>query len=249
MFSIKDRTREEMKTIVSPSETISLILRQSLLHSISPSAIVLTDRRVVIIHHSFWGLYLKFNLVSPTEINVVQHKNIMSVALTRGKFFGTTRVRILGFESTTPVVKYEWDIDGLWIKDAVDANNEIGRIIEERSEAQDAKMSNANLKGDETGEDNAKISKEEARVDNEVPVAYVVKNDKIVATEKIEVMQKENYKIFGRFLGILIIITAILGLISSFGYDPLPYLQARMFLSITSSVFLFIIGLLLIKLA
>ncbi len=144
MFSIRLRIREEMKTVISPSETITLIIRQSLWHSISPSALVLTDRRVVIIHHSFWGFYTKINLISPTEINVVQHINIKSVALGRGRLFGTARLRLIGFVEPTPQVDYEWDMSGMWIKDALRIITEIGRLIEERSVAQDALISPTN---------------------------------------------------------------------------------------------------------
>ncbi len=144
MFSIRLRIREEMKTVISPSETIMLIIKQSLWHSIAPSALVLTDRRVVIIHHSFWGLYTKINLISPTEINVVQHINIKSVALGRGLLFGTARLRLLGFVEPTPQVDYEWDLSGIWIKDALKVLTEIGRLIEERSEIQDAEISSTN---------------------------------------------------------------------------------------------------------
>ncbi len=135
-----------MKTVVSPSETVILIIKQSLWHSISPSALVLTDRRVVIIHHSFWGLYTKINLLSPTEINVVQHANVKSVALGRGLLFGTARLRLLGFVEPTPQVDYEWDLSGMWIKDALQIITVIGRLIEERSEAQDARISSTNAR-------------------------------------------------------------------------------------------------------
>ena len=144
MFSIRLRIREEIKTVVSPSETITLIIRQSLWHSLSPAALVLTDRRVVILHHSFWGLYTKINLISPTEINVVQHINIKSVALGRGLIFGTARLRLIGFVEPTAQVDYEWDLSGMWIKDALRVITEIGRLIEERSVAQDARISSTN---------------------------------------------------------------------------------------------------------
>ncbi len=233
MFSIRERIREEIKTVVSPSETITLIIRQSLWHSISPSALILTDRRLILIHHSFWGLYIKINLINPTEINIVQHMNIMSVALGRGLIFGTVRLRVHGFVEPTPAIKYEWDLAGMWIKDALKITNVVGRVIEERSEAQDAKMSPTNLKEGSNEEENTKRSdmalnapykettmekaqnpqktgktaepdvpqstlgekkadkaEEPQKAPNgsyDGPLAYIVKNDKVIATEKIDV--------------------------------------------------------------
>jgi hypothetical protein len=248
MFGIRARIREEMKTVVSPSETITLIIRQSLWHSISPSALVVTDRRVVIIHHSFWGLYTKINLISPTEINIVEHKNVMSVAIGMGIIFGTVRLRIHGFVEPTRVVKYEWDLYGMWQKDALEITNVIGRVIEERSAAQDAKISQTNAKEGENETENTMRSDAKLKGDYEAPVAIAIKNEKIIATEKIMV-PKQTSKIYGRLFGSLFIIVGISGILSALGYNFITLLPARLFLNVTNSILLIIIGALLIKLA
>jgi hypothetical protein len=140
MFSIRDRITEEVNTVISPSETIVLVLRQSLLHSISPDAVVVTDRRVILIHHSFWGLYAKFDLIKPTGMNIVPFRNVMSVAMIKGKIFGSVNLRVLGFVEDTRATKYEWDVAGMMMHDALKATNTIGRVVEGRSEKQDAKV-------------------------------------------------------------------------------------------------------------
>ncbi|MGA2800474.1 MAG: hypothetical protein ABSE71_04070 [Candidatus Micrarchaeaceae archaeon] len=140
MFSIRGRITEEINTVISPSETIELVLRQSLLHSIAPDAIVVTDRRVVLIHHSFWGLYMNFNLIKQTEMNIVPFKNIMSVAMINGKVLASVNLRVLGFVDATRSTKLEWDIPGLRAYDALAATNTLGRVVEGRSEAQDARI-------------------------------------------------------------------------------------------------------------
>ncbi len=268
MFSLRLRIREEVKTVVSPSETVTLIVRQSIWRSISPSAMVLTDRRVIIIHHSFWGLYTKINLVSPTEINIVEHKNVMSVALGRGLFFGTIRLRIHGFVEPTLAVKYEWDLEGMYIKDALTITNEVGRLIEERSQAQDARISQTNAR--EGGDEDANTRRSDMALSQshkatvmqqaenperkmpkdalETPVAYVIKNEKVVATEKIEV-PIQNSKIYGRIIGALILIVGVVGILSSLGYDIIPFLSTGAYFSLANSAFISIIGILLIKLA
>ncbi len=140
MFSIRRRITEEINTIISPSETIVLVLRQSLLHSIAPSALVVTDRRIILVHHSFWGLYMKFDLISPTEMNISPFKNLMSVAMSKGKLLATVKIRVLGFVEPTSSTKYEWDVFGLRIYDALEATNTIGMVVEGRSKAQNEKV-------------------------------------------------------------------------------------------------------------
>ena len=248
MFSIRVRIREEIKTVVSPSETVTLIMRQSLWHSISPSALVLTDRRVVIIHHSFWGLYTKVNLISPTEINIVEHKNVMSVAIGMGIIFGTVRLRIHGFVEPTLAVKYEWDLNGMWQKDALEVTNVIGRVIEERSASQDAKISQTNAK--EGGDEDENTIRSDAKLQGgyEAPVAIAIKNEKIVAAEKV-IVPKQTSKIYGQALGSFFVIAGILGILSALGYNLITLIPARLFLSFTNSILLIVIGALLIRLA
>lgn len=281
MFSIRLRVREEIKTVVSPSETVTLIIRQSLWHSISPSTLVLTDRRVVIIHHSFWGLYTKINLINPTEINVVQHINVKSIALGRGLLFGTARLRLIGFVEPTPQVDYEWDMSGMWINDALRVMTEIGRLIEERSKIQDSKISptnamesldeDANTRRSEMalnethkatviqkaasvhvdGEERAKgavlrrVPDEETA---EMPVAYAIKNNKVVAAERVE-FPKQGSKVYGRAFGIAIMVIGLLGMLYSLGYNPIPFLKLEAYFNLASSTFLMIIGVILTKLA
>ncbi len=248
MFSIRARIREEIKTVVSPSETITLIVRQSLWHSISPSAMVLTDRRVVIIHHSFWGLYTKINLISPTEINIVEHKNVMSVAIGMGIIFGTIRLRIHGFVEPTLAVKYEWDLNGMWQKDSLEVTNVIGRVIEERTASQDAKISPTNAEEGTDEVENTIRSDEKLQGGYQAPVAIAIKNEKIVSTEKVEV-PKETSKIYGQIFGAFFVIVGLLGILSALGFNPVNLLPVRLFLSTSNSLLLIVIGALLIKLA
>jgi hypothetical protein len=140
MFSIRRRITEEINTVISTSETIELVLRQSLFHSISPDAVVITDRRVILIHHSFWGLYMNFNLIKQTETNIVPFKNIMGVAMIKGKILASVNLRVLGFTESTKSTRLEWDIPGLRHYDALTATNTLGRVVEGRSEAQNAKV-------------------------------------------------------------------------------------------------------------
>lgn len=248
MFGIRTRIREEIKTVTSPSETITLIIRQSLWHSISPSALVLTDRRVIIIHHSFWGLYTKMNLLNPTEVNIVEHKNVMSVAIGMGILFGTVRLRIHGFVDPTLSGKYDWDLMGMWRKDALEATNVIGRVIEKRSAAQDAKISQINAKEGDDEDENTIRSDAKLNSDYGTPVAIAIKNGKVVAEEKIT-LPKKTSKIYGRLFGALFIILGIFGILSALGFDLIVQLPLQAYLSITNSVLLIVIGALIVKLA
>jgi len=73
-------------------------------------------------------------------MDIVAYKNIMGVAMEKGKILATVRLRILGYVENTAQTRYEWDINGLRVADALKATNTIGRVAEGRSEAQNAKV-------------------------------------------------------------------------------------------------------------
>ena len=271
MFSIKARITEEVNTIISPSETIVLVLRQSILSSIAPDAVVVTDRRVIIVHHSFWGLYLKFDLLSPTKMNIVPFKNMMSVSITKGKFLATLLLRILGSAQSTDETKFEWDVFGLNINDALKATNTIGRLLEGRSESQNSRIApDAEIGYNEEQEthdipydekNDAKnvryvksdiytAKRDTVAVNTEIPaapVAYVMKNKKIIEVEAITAPRRRS-KTYGKALGSLLVIIAVLSAAQSSGFGHLPFLT-QVGITLTDSIFLFIIGILVIKLA
>jgi hypothetical protein len=251
MFSIRNRIKEEINTIISPSETIDLILRQSLLSSISPDSVVVTDRRVIIVHQSFWGLYTKFDMISHTEMSIVPFKNVMSVSIVQGKILATVRLRVLGYvEPTRGSTKYEWDIPGLRIYDAVKATNTIGRVVEGRSETQNAKIApDSSIEYNETHEAHVPYDEKNIhpRDESEMPVAYVVKNNKVIAVEEITTPRKQS-KIYGTALGALLIGIGVGGAVASLGFGPLLFLK-QAGIGLVDSMFLFIIGAFIIKLA
>ena len=251
MFSIKERITEEVNTIISPSETIVLVLRQSLLSSISPDAVVVTDRRVIIVHHSFWGLYLKFDLLSPTKMNIVPFKNMMSVSITKGKFLATLLLRILGSAQSTNETKFEWDVFGLNINDALKATNTIGRLLEGRSEAQNARVAPDAEIGYNENQETHDVPYDEkndaVNVKAVTPVAYVMKNKKIVEVEAITAPRRRS-KAYGKVLGSLLVIIAVLSAAQSFGFGSLHFITLAG-INLTDSAFLFIIGVLVIRLA
>jgi len=139
-FYIK-KAEEKVKSVLDDREKIVLIFKQSLLSDIAPTFIVATDRRLIIINNSFWGLYTNVNVVAPTDYNYIPYSKIMSVVLVRGKLLSSLDVRLLGgFEANiSPQKKTEGEIDGLRLSSALLLMKFIEEQIRKLEEPQSAK--------------------------------------------------------------------------------------------------------------
>jgi hypothetical protein len=100
------------------NENVLMRLRQSYFSSISPDRIFLTDRRVIIVHNSFWGLYLHFNIFNQTRVSSVMLNNIMGSTVENGKLLATILIRIRGQSEEENVPKSGWHINGVWMDNA-----------------------------------------------------------------------------------------------------------------------------------
>jgi hypothetical protein len=74
-----------------------------------------------------------------------------------------------------------------------------------------------------------------------------MKNKKIVEVEAITAPRRRS-KAYGKTLGSLLVIIAVLSTAQSFGFGSLPFITLAG-INLTDSAFLFIIGVLVIKLA
>lgn len=125
--------------ILSPDENTVMEVKQSYLYSLAPDRILITNRRLIIVRPSFWGLYLGFDLISPTNISIVPYKNIISVVLSRGKHLSTLNMRIRGFlDATEGGDQGEGAIPGIKTRFATVLANFLEEVIEYRGNEQKA---------------------------------------------------------------------------------------------------------------
>ncbi len=119
MGFLKTRIYEEASSLLEKGEEIKEAERQSLLSSITPCFFIATDKRIIIIHNTFWGLYAGRNLISPADYNYILYEHITTVVQVRGKFLSSLMIRLRGqFEAGVTLTRNEGEMDGLWHKDA-----------------------------------------------------------------------------------------------------------------------------------
>lgn len=128
--------------VLAPDEKTVMEIRQSYMQSLAPDRVVVTNKRVIVVRPSFWGLWAGHNVMSPTEISLVPYKNIISVVMSRGRILCSIHMRIHGFTDATSAIRNEGVIEGIRVKDAVMLINYLESIIESREETR-AEIANA----------------------------------------------------------------------------------------------------------
>lgn len=134
-IKLNTRTARLLSNLLTPGEEIVMEVRQSYLHDIAPDNIVTTNKRIIIARPSFWGLYYGHNILRSSTFSIVPYKNIVTVAMTKGKIFSTVNMRISGFISAASATgAYEGEVRGVPNADAAMFTNFVQRVIERRDE-------------------------------------------------------------------------------------------------------------------
>jgi len=98
---------------------------------ITPTTVVVTDKRIIIINRASLGLR--------QDYEVVPYNAIVSVRLEHGLVTSTVFVRVQGYDTDKGLLaggKQEGEIDGLRNKDAVELTDYLNKKLEERLDAQ-----------------------------------------------------------------------------------------------------------------
>lgn len=115
------------------NEWVLVKFRQSYLSSISPDTVVLTNKRIIIIHNSFWGLYAGINLIEPTRVISVNLGSVAGSTSTDGKILASVHVRIRGSAEESNAPRTGLHIDGLRIAGANRLTSMLDDLISSKS--------------------------------------------------------------------------------------------------------------------
>ncbi len=126
--------------ILMPGEETILECKQSRLHSITPARVIATTRRMIIVKPSFWGFYMGYDVISPTEYHIIPYKHLISVIMSKGRMLSTIHMRIHGFTDSTSSTKDEGELYGIRTNEALRLTNFLEEIVEYQEEAWERKL-------------------------------------------------------------------------------------------------------------
>ncbi len=127
------RAFRETESMLDYGEEIIMSIKQSLITDLAPSFVIATNKRIIIINNSFFGLYLSHNVFTPTDYNSIYYRQITSVVLVRGKIFESINIRLLGGfdQKMAEQRRTEGEIDGIASKDAEQFAKLVNKMVDQ----------------------------------------------------------------------------------------------------------------------
>lgn len=123
------------KKILWPEEEVEGTIKQRRFMPggslITPTTVIVTDKRLIIINRASLGFR--------QDYEVVPYNAIMSVRLEHGIITSTVFIRVLGYDTDKGLLgkgKQEGEIDGLKNKDATELTDYLNKKLEKRFDAQ-----------------------------------------------------------------------------------------------------------------
>lgn len=147
MGIIERRMDQEARALLHENEKLLMKVRQSISSNFTPSFVLVTNRRIIIINNSFWGLYTGYNLLTPTNYNSIAYNQITSVILIKGNVLCSVAIRLHGYfeKNVFAQSSNEGQIDGLLLRDAMQLTNFIDHMIESHELKNESILSSMNV--------------------------------------------------------------------------------------------------------
>ncbi len=102
-----------LQHILYSNEYTVIEARQSNVKSISPTRIVATNQRIIVVNPSFWSVWTGHNLLTPTRYEVIPYNNVSNITLLTGLFFSSISIYL-----TTGTQNWDGAVVGLKTSDA-----------------------------------------------------------------------------------------------------------------------------------
>ncbi len=119
-----------LKHVLYKDEETLLEAKQHELQSISPIRIVATDKRLIIVYPSFWGLWTGYDLVSPTTYSILPYKYIIGVSMSRGKMLSSLKLHTSSSVDTGSQINDNGEVHGIKTESAINMTRLLEEIIE-----------------------------------------------------------------------------------------------------------------------
>lgn len=119
-----------LKHVLYSGEETLLETKQHGVQSISPVRLVATNKRLIVVYPSFWGLWTGYDLVSPTTYAILPYKYIIGVSMSRGKMLSSIKVHTSGSVDAGSQINDNGEVHGIKTDGAVTMTRLLEEIIE-----------------------------------------------------------------------------------------------------------------------
>ncbi len=126
-----------LKHVLYHNEETLLEAKQHSFQSVSPVRVVATNKRLIVVYPSFWGLWTGYDLVSPTTYAILPYKYIIGVSMSRGKMLSSIKVHTSGSVDSGSQINDNGEVHGIKTGSAITMARLLEEIIEYIEESPD----------------------------------------------------------------------------------------------------------------
>jgi hypothetical protein len=119
-----------LKPVLYKDEKSVFEIKQSRMVSLSPARVVATDRRLIVLKPSFWGLHFGHDILSPTSYDIIPYQFVLGVSMTKGMILSSIKMHHSGVYKPDGGGGQAIVVNGIHTKDAATFTNFIEEIIE-----------------------------------------------------------------------------------------------------------------------
>lgn len=120
----------QLKHVLYKDEKILLEVAQSKIEALSPILLVATNKRLIIIYPSFWGMYFNVDILNPTTYAIMPYKYIIGVSISKGKTLSSIKIHTSGSIDLGSQIKDVDEVHGIPSKRAIAMTNFLGELIQ-----------------------------------------------------------------------------------------------------------------------
>lgn len=127
-----------LKHVLHPKEETYIEAKQSAFETLAPTKVVATNKRLIVVKPSFWAIHIGYDLISPTNYEIIPYQYILGVTLAKGKALSTIKIHHHGGgsnEEHASTISDGCGVSGIKTKQAARLVNFVEEIIEAGQDA------------------------------------------------------------------------------------------------------------------
>jgi hypothetical protein len=121
-ININKKYHKLVKWYLEANETMILVTRQSHLEAITPLIVVATDKKLIILQPSFFGLHLGFNILTASDASFIPYNIIKNITFSHGRYLSSITIKAPGLGEVV--------VHGLKTNEAKKMLNFLEKIVE-----------------------------------------------------------------------------------------------------------------------
>lgn len=142
------QSRRLLRQVLHKDEEIILEARQSHVESMTPGRIIATNKRLIMVEPSFWGLHSGHDVFTPTNYEIIPYQYVLGITIARGNKLASLKVHHTSGAQEDMRTHSGDEFNGIPLKEAAAMCNFVEEIVEFGPDAPDRVSKVPQLEGE-----------------------------------------------------------------------------------------------------